>query len=63
MKRFLICIISLFITTSVCWAQDTKFEKNTKYQKQVMETGFRILNSNQIEDIFHLFFLVKELQD
>lgn len=59
MKRFLICIISLFITTSVCWAQDTKFEKNTKYQKQVMETGFRILNSNQIEKRMTFYFVPK----
>lgn len=49
MKKFLSCLIALLISTSVCFADELRLDLETKYQKKVMEIGFRILNANQIE--------------
>lgn len=49
MKKIILCLMTLVLTASTCFADELRLDKETKYQKQVMEIGYRILNSNQIE--------------
>ncbi|MFA6988871.1 MAG: M48 family metallopeptidase, partial [Candidatus Gastranaerophilaceae bacterium] len=53
MKKVLLIFIAFLFLTSSCFADvvDIDFDKtiNIKYQKKVMEIGFKILNANRIE--------------
>lgn len=49
MKKFLVAFIAFLLTASMCFAEQLNLEKETKYQKQLMQVGFRILNANQID--------------
>lgn len=49
MKKLILCLVALILTTSVCFADELRLDKETQYQKKVMEVGFRILNANQID--------------
>ena len=49
MKKIILSLIAFVMTFSMCFADELRLDKETKYQKQVMQIGFRILNANQIE--------------
>lgn len=49
MKKFLICLIVSTFLVNTALADDLRLDKETKYQKKIMETGFRILNANKID--------------
>lgn len=49
MKKVILSFIALMLSISCCFADELRLDKETKYQKQVMEIGYRILNANQIE--------------
>lgn len=49
MKKLILSLILFAMTFSVCFADELRLDKEAKYQKQVMQIGFRILNANQIE--------------
>lgn len=56
MKKFIIGLFVLFFAATSCFADELRLEKETKYQKKIMEIGFRILNSNQIEKRMTFFY-------
>ncbi len=49
MKKFLLTLITLVLFTTGCLADELDLEKETRYQKQVMKIGFKILNANRID--------------
>lgn len=49
MKKFVLSLVIFFVGFSQCLADELKLDTETKFQKQVMQVGFRILNSNKIE--------------
>ncbi len=52
MKRIILGIAVFFafaLSVSSCFADELRIERESEYQKRVMEIGFRILNANQIE--------------
>lgn len=49
MKKVILCFIALMLTVSACFADELRLDKETQYQKKVMQIGFRILNANQID--------------
>lgn len=49
MKKFIITLLLIFIGSNFCFADELRLDKEIKYQKKLMETGFRILNANQID--------------
>lgn len=52
MKKFIVCLVAVFafaMSLSSCFADELRIERESEYQKRVMEVGFRILNANQIE--------------
>lgn len=49
MKKVILCFVALMLAVPSCFADELRLDKETKYQKKVMETGFRILNANQID--------------
>ncbi len=49
MKKFVLVLIMLLLSTSGCFAYDIDLTKDGQYQKKVMEIGFNILNANRIE--------------
>lgn len=57
MKKFILCIFALFMTFTACFADELRLDKEAKYQKQVMQVGFRILNANQIEKRMTFYYV------
>lgn len=57
MKKFILCVFALFLTFNVCFADELRLDKEAKYQKQVMQVGFRILNANQIEKRMTFYYI------
>lgn len=49
MKRLLLILTVILLSNSVSNAYDINETKDCQYQKNVMETGFKILNANRIE--------------
>lgn len=49
MKKIVFCLVLFAMSLPACFADELRLDKEIKYQKQVMEVGFRVLNSNQIE--------------
>lgn len=49
MKKFFVLVVILAFGIAPVFAEEVNFDKVIKYQKKVMEVGFRILNANQIE--------------
>ncbi len=49
MKKFILCLIAFTMAIPACFADELFLDKETKYQKQIMQMGFKILNANQIE--------------
>lgn len=65
MKRIrLLLIVTLLFSYNVlsqyCFADQLYLDTDTKYQKQVMQTGFRILNANNLKDNRMTFYYVTE---
>lgn len=65
MKRILLLLIvtllfSYNILSQRCFADQLYLDTDTKYQKQVMQTGFRILNANNLRDNRMTFYYVAE---
>lgn len=57
MKKLIVCLISLMLTASACFADELRLDKEAQFQKKVMETGFRILNSNQIDKRMTFYYV------
>lgn len=60
---FLLIVASLFFSNFLsksCLADELRLDSDTKYQKQVMETGFKILNTNNLTDNRMTFYYVTE---
>lgn len=49
MRKFFLTILLFCFTLNVSMGDELRLERDTKYQKKVMEIGYRILNANQIE--------------
>jgi len=49
MKKFFIVITVFLLSGTICFADELNLETEAKYQKKVMEIGFKILNANRIE--------------
>jgi len=49
MKKIIIVLAILLFGGTVCYADDLYLDKETQYQKMVMQIGFKILNANRIE--------------
>lgn len=49
MKKIIICLLTIIISASMCFADELRLDKEMPYQKKVMEIGFRILNANRID--------------
>lgn len=49
MKRIVLCVLMLFFTVNSCLADELRLDLESKYQKKVMQVGFRILNANGID--------------
>ena len=57
MKRFVLCTLALLLSFNCCFADELRLDKEAKYQKQVMQIGFRILNANQIDKRMTFFYV------
>lgn len=57
MKKIILCALALFLTFNCCFADELRLDKEAKYQKQVMQIGFRILNANQIDKRMTFFYV------
>ena len=60
MKKFVLLILTIIFTASFCLAEVFDLEKEGKYQKKVMQIGFRILNENQIEKRMTFYYAAKQ---
>ena len=49
MKKFFLCLVLMFFSMNCCFADELRLDLETKYQKQIMRIGFRILNANGID--------------
>lgn len=49
MKRIFFSILICILVTSSATADELRLDKETQFQKKVMQIGFKILNDNQIE--------------
>lgn len=49
MKKFLLVLAILLLSSPFCFAYDIDLNKHGEYQKKVMEMGFGILNANKID--------------
>lgn len=50
MKKFFIIVMLFLLSSNLCTFADSLYlEKETKYQKKIMEMGFKILNANRID--------------
>ena len=56
MKKFILCTLTLLFTTTCCFADELRLEQEAKYQKQIMQIGYRILNANQIDKRMTFFY-------
>lgn len=62
LRETIIIILLLFLSLNVCLADELILGKDTKYQQQVMKTGFRILNSNNIPKRITFFYNTQNKQ-
>ncbi len=56
MKRIILCALALLFTVNCCFADELRIEREAKYQKQIMNIGYRILNANQIDKRMTFFY-------
>lgn len=56
MKRIILCALALLFTVNCCFADELRVEQEAKYQKQIMNIGYRILNANQIDKRMTFFY-------
>lgn len=49
MKNLFLAVAIIMLFSTTCIADELDLDKETKYQKQIMETGFKILNANRID--------------
>ena len=59
MKKILLLVLMLMITSISCFAKeevDVDLEKNTSIQKRINEVGFRILNANKLDHHITFFY-------
>ncbi len=49
MKKFFCLLVLLMVSASGVFADELRLDKETQYQKKIMQIGFRILNANQID--------------
>ncbi len=49
MKKIFVFLMVLVLSSSTCFADELRIERESQYQKKIMEIGFRILNANQID--------------
>ncbi len=49
MKKFLLCLLMMCFSLNCCFADELRLDLESKYQKKVMQIGFRILNANGID--------------
>ncbi len=49
MKKLTLCILTFLLAANISIADELRLDKETQYQKKVMEIGFRILNANEID--------------
>ena len=48
--RTVLLLTALFLfSINYCFADELRLDKDTKIQKDIMQTGFKILNSNNIK--------------
>lgn len=57
MKRFIFCLLALAISINSVFADELRLDKEAKYQKQVMQIGYRVLNANQIDKRMTFFYV------
>lgn len=55
-KGLFLIIVVVYFTANSCVADDYILENESKYQKNIMETGFRLLNANSIEKRITFFY-------
>lgn len=63
MKKFIMFLMALTMSINVCFAMDEQqldLQTEAKYQKKVMEIGFRILNANRIEKRMTFYYSNKK---
>lgn len=49
MKKIVLCLFVFLFAANFCLADELRLDAEAKYQKKVMQTGFRILNANGID--------------
>ena len=57
MKRFIFCLLALAISINSVFADELRLDKEAKYQKQIMQIGYRVLNANQIDKRMTFFYV------
>lgn len=57
MKRFIFCLLVLAISINSVFADELRLDKEAKYQKQIMQIGYRVLNANQIDKRMTFFYV------
>ncbi|MBS4759183.1 MAG: hypothetical protein KHX03_00610 [Clostridium sp.] len=62
LRETIVIVLLLFLSLNVCLADELILGKDTKYQQQVMKTGFRILNCNNIPKRITFFYNTENKQ-
>lgn len=57
MKKFIFCLLALAISINSVFADELRLDKEAKYQKQIMQIGYRVLNANQIDKRMTFFYV------
>ena len=57
MKNIILCLLTLILCTQICIADELRLDKEIKYQKQIMQIGYRILNANKIDKRITFYYV------
>lgn len=58
MRRVVLAVIALFLfSINICKADEYRLDSDTKYQKSVMETGFKLLNCSNLQKRMTFYFV------
>jgi len=60
MKKFILLVVMVFCANSFCYADELRLDTETKFQKQIMQIGFRILNANKIEKRVTFYYVTNK---